>query len=150
MTQLTTHFSLEELTLSQTAVRRGIDNTPSLEQVKNLKRVAAMLEDVRTLLGEKPVLISSGYRSPGVNAAVGGAKDSRHLLGLAADFTSPPFGPPKDICLKIAASDLPFDQLIYEGTWVHIGLAPNGTPPRKQLLTAHFQNGMTIYTPKIV
>ncbi|BDC46011.1 D-Ala-D-Ala carboxypeptidase family metallohydrolase [Paraburkholderia terrae] len=145
MTSLTTHFTLEELTISQTATRRGIDNTPSPAAVDNLKKVAALLEQVRTLLGTKPVLVSSGYRSPGVNAAVGGASNSRHLLGLAADFTCPSFGSPKAICKEIAESELAFDQLIFEGAWVHIGLPPDNTPSRRQILTAHFQNGMASY-----
>lgn len=150
MTQLTTHFTLEELTQSQTAVRRGIDNNPSIAIIQSLTLVAQLLEQVRTLLGDKPLLISSGYRSPAVNAVVGGARDSRHLLGLAADFTCPTFGTPRDICLKIQGSTLVFDQLIFEGTWVHIGLSPAGQAPRKQVLTANFGAGATTYTPSIV
>lgn len=150
MTQLTIHFTLEELTQSQTAVRRGIDNNPSVAIVQSLTLVAQLLEQVRTLLGDRPMLISSGYRSPAVNAVVGGARDSRHLLGLAADFTCPTFGTPRDICLKIQGSTLVFDQLIFEGTWVHIGLSPAGEPPRKQVLTANFGTGATTYTPSIV
>ena len=149
MTQFTPHFTVEELTQSQTAIRRGIDNTPSPGAVANLKRVAALLEQVRMLLGEKPILVSSGYRSPGVNAAVGGASNSRQLVGLAADFTCPSFGMPRAICREVAESRLPFDQLIFEGTWVHIGLSPEGTPLRRQVLTAHFQNGMSTYTEGI-
>jgi hypothetical protein len=149
MTSLTTHFTVEELTQSQTAIRRGIDNTPAPDVVENLKRVAALLEQIRTLLGEKPIFVSSGYRSPGVNAAVGGASNSRHLLGLAADFTCPSFATPQIICREIAESGLAFDQLIFEGTWVHIGLSPESTSLRRQVLTAHFQNGMATYTEGI-
>jgi hypothetical protein len=118
--------------------------------VDNLRNLAALLEKVRALLGSRPVLVSSGYRSPGVNAAVGGARDSLHLQGLAADFTCPSFGAPRAICLKIADSDLQFDQLICEGTWVHIGLAPAGCAPRGQILTAHFDNGHVTYTADVV
>jgi hypothetical protein len=149
MTLLSTHFTLEELTQSQTAIRRGIGNTPPPDAVESLKRVAASLEQVRTLLHGNPILVSSGYRSPGVNAAVGGASNSRHLFGLAADFTCPSFGTPRAICSKVAESGLAFDQLIYEGTWVHIGLSPGNAPSRRQVLTAHFRSGMVTYTDGI-
>ncbi|MBC8641290.1 peptidase M15 [Caballeronia sp. EK] len=150
MTQLSTHFGLAEFTQSQTATRRGINNTPSPAAIDNLTRVAQLLESVRTLLGNQPISISSGYRSPGVNAAVGGAPNSRHLLGLAADFTCPSFGGPRDICLKIKSSALIFDQLIFEGTWVHIGLSPAGEPVRQQILTAHFNGGTVTYSASVV
>jgi hypothetical protein len=147
MTQLTEHFGLAELTQSQTATRRGIDNTPSESATQNLKRVAALLEQVRTLLGDHPISISSGYRSPGVNAAVGGAPSSMHLFGLAADFTCPSFGAPHDICAKIRSSQLSFDQVIFEGTWVHLGLVQDGKMPRRQALTARFDQGTVTYVP---
>ncbi|SEK02550.1 D-Ala-D-Ala carboxypeptidase family metallohydrolase [Paraburkholderia diazotrophica] len=150
MTQLSPHFGLAEFTQSQTAIRRGINNTPSSAAIDNLTRVAQLLESVRTLLGNQPISISSGYRSPGVNAAVGGAPNSRHLLGLAADFTCPSFGEPRDICLKIKSSALIFDQLIFEGTWVHIGLSPAGEQVRQQILTAHFKGGTVTYTESVV
>ena len=146
MTRLTDHFSLAELTQSETAARRRIDNTPSLAVVENLTRTAQTLEQVRTLLGARPILVSSGYRSPALNAAVGGAAGSAHMTGLAADFICPGFGSPLEICRKIAASNIPFDQIIQEGTWVHIGLAPAGTKPRQQALTANFGAGATTYT----
>lgn len=132
---ITTHFTLEELTASQTAVRRGLDNTPTPEALANLKQVAATLELVRYEFGA-PVLVSSGYRSPAVNAAVGGAKDSAHMEGRAADFSIPAYGTPLEVAMKISASHIMFDQLIHEfGSWVHLGLARKGVPPRMQLLT---------------
>jgi zinc D-Ala-D-Ala carboxypeptidase len=149
MTQLSEHFGLVEFTQSQTATRRGIDNTPSTMAIQNLERVAQLLEGVRTLLGNRVISISSGYRSPGVNAAVGGAPNSRHLLGLAADFTCPSFGAPRAICLKIRDSTLTFDQLIFEGTWVHLGLSPTGEQPRRQVLTAHFNGGTVTYSASL-
>ena len=129
---LTPHFTIEELTASQAAGRYGLDNTPPPEMVAALKRTADLLEEVRALLG-KPVLVSSGYRSPSVNRAVGGAANSAHMLGCAADFSSPSFGSPLDICRAIARSDIAFDQVIHEfRAWVHIAWAPQ---PRMMLLT---------------
>jgi zinc D-Ala-D-Ala carboxypeptidase len=129
---LTPHFTLEELTASQSAARLGLDNTPPPEMLATLKRTAQLLEEVRALLG-KPVLVSSGYRAPAVNRAVGGAQNSAHMLGCAADFSCPSFGSPLDICRAIVRSDIAFDQVIHEfRAWVHIAWAPS---PRKMVLT---------------
>lgn len=142
---LTLHFTLDEMTHSQTATRRDIDNTPSVDVVANLTRTAQTLEQVRVLLGSRAITISSGYRSPDLNRAVGGAKASAHLYGLAADFICPGYGTPPQICKAIAASNIDFDQLIQEGTWVHIGLAQPGQKNRRQVLTAQFGQGATQY-----
>lgn len=143
--ELTTHFTLDELTHSQTADRLGIDNTASDEIVANLTRVAQTLERVRVLLGSRPITISSGYRSPDLNRAVRGARTSAHLFGLAADFICPGYGTPLQICKAIAASNIEFDQLIQEGTWVHLGLAKAGEKARRQVLTANFSGGSATY-----
>jgi hypothetical protein len=133
-TNLSDHFTLEELVLSQTAAREGIDNTPSPEIVENLRRLAGVLEEVRNLLGGVAILISSGYRSPALNRAVKGANKSAHMDGLAADFTAPRFGTVLEVANKIAASSIAYDQLIHEfGSWVHIGLAVSGAPRRENL-----------------
>lgn len=142
---LTIHFTLEELTHSQTADRRGIDNVPSDDIVENLTRLAHTLERVRVVLGSRPMTVSSGYRSPDLNRAVGGARNSAHLYGLAADFICPGYGMPGQICKAIAASNIDFDQLIQEGTWVHLGLAQPGQKNRRQVLTAKFSNGVASY-----
>ncbi len=132
---ITTHFTLSELTMSQTAVRLGLDNMPGVEALANLKFLAATLELVRYEFSA-PVIVSSGYRSPAVNAAVGGSKTSAHMEGRAADFTIPAWGSPLDVCKKISASHLVFDQLIHEfGAWVHLGVARKGVSPRMELLT---------------
>lgn len=133
---LSPHFTLEELTISQTAAREGIDNTPSAAVLKNLKRLALVLEEVRHLAGDQPLVISSGYRSPALNKAVGGASKSAHMLGLGADITVPSFGTVMQLARAIAASGIAYDQLIHEyGTWVHIGLAEPGVAPRGQNLS---------------
>jgi len=133
---LTAHFSLEELVASQTADRRGIDNRPPPGVVAYLRMVAIILERVRDLLAV-PILVSSGYRSPELNTAIGGVPTSVHCLGLAADFTAPAYGPPYDVARRIAASPIiaDLDQLIYEHTWVHVGLPRPGVMPRQQSMT---------------
>lgn len=138
---LTPHFSLAELTASDTAVAKKIDNTARPDVVKNLKRVAEMLEQVRALVGA-PIRVSSGYRAPALNKAVGGAANSMHVLGLAADISTSAMSP-KKLAWLISQSDIVFDQLIYEGTWVHIGLSVG--KPRQQILTAQFGPGDTTY-----
>jgi zinc D-Ala-D-Ala carboxypeptidase len=144
--QLSPHFWLSEFTHSQAATRQGISNAPNVFQVANLERTAALLELVRDALGGVPIIISSGFRSQAVNRAVGGATNppSAHLDGCAADFTAPGFGSPRAICQRLVA--LPavmagVDQLIYEGTWVHIGIAPKSSAPRGEVLTAIFAPG---------
>ncbi|MFJ2987747.1 D-Ala-D-Ala carboxypeptidase family metallohydrolase [Collimonas sp. NPDC087041] len=139
MTPLTAHFTLEEFTRSDTARSRGIANTPLPAIVANLRRLAQFAELVRLALGGAAMVISSGYRCPELNRAVGGAANSAHLVGLACDFTAPAFGTPLAICQALSTSNLPFDQLIYEraggAIWVHLGIAAEGIKPRRQVLT---------------
>lgn len=139
--QLSPHFQLSEFLNSQAAVRLGLPNEPGAAALNNLRRLAQSLERVRTVLGDVPLLISSGYRAPDVNRAVGGAANSAHLAGLAADFTAPRFGTPREICRALAKAGIPFDQLICEGTWVHFAIAPAGVQPRGEQLTAVFRPG---------
>jgi len=128
-TQLSPHFTLEELTVTGT----GIDNSPPKAMVPTLKRLAEKMEEVRTLLGGKPITVNSAYRNQAVNAAVGGVPNSAHALGFAVDFTCASFGTPFEVCKKIAASKLQFDQLIHERRdWVHLSVDPRN---RRQLLT---------------
>ena len=131
---LSPNFTLEELTASETAARNGLDNTPGPIAMKNLERLAQFLEEVRKVLG-KPVVISSGYRGPEVNAHVGGQKTSQHLVGCAADIKVPGMTPDA-VCRAIKASDLQYDQLIREfDSWTHVSI-PNeeGSTPRGQTL----------------
>lgn len=110
--QLSEHFTLEEFTASQTAIRRGLNNTPTPQMIEKLKRTAQKMEQVRALLG-KPIFINSAYRSPSVNRAIGGAATSQHCKGEAVDFVCPQFGTPKQICQAIIKAGIHFDQLIF-------------------------------------
>ncbi len=133
------YFTLDELTHTD---HRNIDNTPSPEMIVTLQETAKQMDRVRTLLG-KPIRVNSGYRSPALNAAVGGAPTSAHMSGYAVDFVCPGFGTPLQICQKILASDIRFDQLIQEGPWVHISFDPR---LRMQQLTATFTAAGTQYS----
>jgi zinc D-Ala-D-Ala carboxypeptidase len=139
---LSPHFTLSELIFSQNAVRSGINNAPSSDVIRNLTRLAGVLEQIRGLTG-KPVSVSSGYRSPAVNSLTpGSAKNSAHVLGLAADINC--FGmSPLALAQLIRDSAIELDQLIYEGAWVHVGLSEG--KPRRQVLTAYFVNGKASY-----
>lgn len=126
--RLTTHFDLSEFTGSQTAARKGINNTPPPEIIPALEYTAQGLEGVRILLGV-PIIISSGYRSPALNKAVGGAKNSQHVLGQAVDFTAPGFGTPRAVMDRIVDSGMVFDQCILEfppNGWVHMSFVHGG------------------------
>lgn len=138
-TFLSEHFTLEELTASQTARRLGLDNTPPQDVLENLTYTANKMEKVRDLLNGHPIIISSGYRSPAVNKAVGSkSKKSQHLTGQAVDFTCPKFGSPRKIVEAIKNSDINYDQIIYEfDEWVHISFTQSDN--RKQALTIDSQ-----------
>jgi hypothetical protein len=128
-TQLTAHFALEELACTQ---HREIDNRPPPEVVATLRMTAARMEEVRRLLGERVISVSSGYRCPELNRAVGGARTSAHLTGHAVDFNCYGLGEPAVVSRAIASSTLAFDQLIEEGSWVHLSFDPR---MRRQVLS---------------
>lgn len=144
MNYLSAHFTLDELIRSSYATRKGIDNTPNEQVLENLRMLAGRAEGMRDILSV-PIIVTSGYRSPKLNSAIGGSKNSAHIEGLALDFIAPEFGSPLDIALELAANkdEIDFDKLIYEGDWVHIQFSDN---PRGEILTAHFENGKPIYT----
>jgi len=130
--KLTEHFSLEELTHTD---HREYDNTPNDEELENLKRLAEFLEEVKTVLGGKPIMVNSAFRSKQVNDAVGSRDTSQHRIGCAVDFRVPQLTP-NEVVKTIIASSLPYDQVIREfDRWTHLSI-PN-TPdakPRKQAL----------------
>ena len=144
--QLSKNFKLNEFTASQTATRKGIDNTPAAPIIERLRMLANTLEQVRTLLGDNSIRISSGYRCVALNRAIGSSDSSAHVQGYAVDFTCPNFGTPKEVANKIAQSDIKYDQIIYEGTWVHLSVDPRN---RRDVSTAHFKGGKATYTKGI-
>jgi hypothetical protein len=133
--KISEHFTLEELCFSEAGARLGLDNTPGTVVVINLGFVAAVMEGIRSLLGDRPIVVHSGYRSIDVNRAVGGVTTSAHCQGLACDFACPTFGPPAGVALAILKSDIEYDQLILEYGWVHVGLAQEGVVPRRVAMT---------------
>jgi uncharacterized protein YcbK (DUF882 family) len=133
--QLSEHFTLEELTRSEVAERKGLDNTPNASEVSNLVRLAGLLEEVRALLN-KPILLNSGFRSKAVNDSVGSKDTSQHRIGCAADIRVPGMTP-KQVVEACIEANIGYDQIIEEfGSWTHISV-PNtaSTAPRRQALT---------------
>ena len=132
--QLSEHFTLEELTHSEVAERKNLDNTPNALEVANLVRLAALLEEVRSLLN-KPIMLNSGFRSKAVNDSVGSRDTSQHRIGCAADIRVPGMTP-KQVVEAVIASNIGYDQIIEEfGSWTHLSVPDTAArPPRKQAL----------------
>jgi len=129
---LSPHFSLEELTVTD---HREFDNTPNSSEINNLKRVADLLEQVKTLIGGKPIMVNSAFRCKQVNDAVGSKDTSQHRVGCAADIRVPGMTP-DEVVKAVMASGINYDQIIREfNSWTHISVPnnPSGTP-RKQAL----------------
>ena len=131
---MTPHFTLAELTATS---HRQFDNTPNEKELANLQKLAEFLEQVKTALDGKPVIITSGYRSKPVNDSVGSSDKSQHRTGCAADFKVPSMTPDQ-VVRTIIAAGLPYDQIIREfsdpvagGGWTHISISDT---PRRQAL----------------
>ena len=130
--KLSEHFSLAELTRTD---HRSLDNSPDPAALANLHRLAAFLEQVRTALGNRVVVINSAYRSKAVNNAVGSKDTSQHRLGCAADIRVPGLAP--DVVVRaVMASGLAYDQLANEfNSWTHLSIRYLATAaPRKMAL----------------
>ena len=129
---LTEHFTLEELTHTD---HREFSNEPNATEMENLTRLAAFLEQVKTVLGGKPIMVNSAFRSKAVNDAVGSKDTSQHRIGCAADIRVPGMTP-DEVVKAIIASDLEFDQIIREfDRWTHISVTnTEGAKPRRQAL----------------
>jgi len=129
---LTEQFTLDELTHTD---HRELDNTPNDAELENLKRLAEFLEQVKTVLDGKPIMVNSAFLSKQVNDAVGSKDTSQHRIGCAADIRVPSMTPDQ-VVRAVIASDLAFDQVIREfDRWTHISI-PNeaARAPRKQAL----------------
>jgi hypothetical protein len=132
MTQLSVHFTLDELTHTD---HRQFDNAPNASETANLIRLAGLLEDVKITLGSKPIMVNSAFRSKQVNDAVGSKDTSQHRIGCAADIRVPGMTP-DEVVRAVIAANLPYDQIIREfDRWTHISV-PNtsDTKPRRQAL----------------
>jgi len=129
--RLSEHFTLDEFTRSQTAARLGIPNEPTPEDINRMRALCeTILEPLRERVG-RPIMITSGYRSPKLNRAIGGSPRSQHCRGEAADIVIPGMSP-LDVCHALVG--LPFDQAIHEfGRWCHVSYARH---PRGERLTA--------------
>lgn len=140
---LSEHISLAEFVSSQTASRLNISNSLPDALLGRAKQTCASLEVVRVLLGA-PIIISSGYRDPRINAAVGGVTTSAHCEAYAADILAPEFGSPLDVCRRIMDSGIVYDQLIYEfgdpqdatKGWTHISFDPRARRQTLHILRA--------------
>jgi len=110
---MTPHFTLDELTASETAERNGWDNTPNEQELANLQRLAEFLEDVKEALGGKPIMVNSAFRNKQVNDAVGSKDSSQHRVGCAVDIRVPGLTPDQ-VVRAIIASGLPYDQVMRE------------------------------------
>ena len=152
MTQLTEHFTLEEMIVSPTAKRLGLSNTPTPEHIENMRYCCEkILEPVRAKFG--PVTVNSSYRAPRVNQAVGGSKTSQHVNGQAIDFEVK--GVDNKTVADWVADNLEFDQVILEfytkgdknSGWVHASIKKEGGNRRQRLIATKSKAGGTTYTP---
>jgi len=129
---LSPNFTLDELTHTD---HRQFDNTPNASEMANLVRLAGFLEEVKIVLGGKPVIINSAYRSSAVNQAVGSSEKSQHRIGCAADIRVPGMTP-DEVVKAVIAAGLGYDQIIREmDRWTHISVPSTaGDNPRRQSL----------------
>jgi hypothetical protein len=153
MVRLSTNFSLQEYTKSQTAIRQGLDNTPN---EAHMTSATALFENVVQKVRDNfgVTVINSGYRGPALNTAVGGSSNSQHCKGEAVDIECP--GTPNYDVANWISDNLDFDQLILEfytpgipdSGWVHVSYKAEGN--RKSILTAMKENGKTVYKPGLI
>jgi len=140
--RLSEHFTLEELTHTD---HRELNNEPNASEMANLTRLAAFLEQVKTVLAGKPIMVNSAFRSKAVNDAVGSKDTSQHRIGCAADIRVPGMTP-DEVVKAVIASGIAYDQVIREfDRWTHISI-PNtvGANPRRQSLIID-RSGTRVY-----
>lgn len=137
--QLSPHFWLSEFLRSEIAARKGISNEVSAEQIAKLRDLAALLEQVRGVVGV-PLEITSGYRSIPLNRAVGSDDGSAHPHCLAADVNAKDMDELETV-RRIAASGLALDQALCEGPWTHIGLRRPSTGEQRRMIGTFLPSG---------
>lgn len=144
---LSDHFTLEELTFSQIALRRGLANTPNEDQIDHLRLLCEnVLEPARSFLGGNPIIITSGFRSKALNKIIGGAVDSVHPEGLAADIHVPEWKIEDVFDALRIAQKIVYDQIILEcNAWVHISNPRPGVRARREMLRARGTPGNWTY-----
>ena len=150
--KLSKNLSLSEITKSNTAIRLGIDNSPSKEDLKRLQLVAEKIFQPLRDHFKRPINVSSGYRGPKLNKAIGGSTNSQHMIGEAMDIDNDVFGKPSNMeIFNYIRENLPFDQLIFEGgtdknpAWVHVSYTER-YPNRREVLRMQVVNGRTVYS----
>lgn len=144
------HFTLAELTVSETAARHGLLNEPDALALAQLHRLCDLILEPLRAGVKRPVLVQSGYRSLKVNALVGGSRTSHHMEGRAADIIVPGMSP-IEVCHQIRLLRLPFDQCINEfGRWCHVSVALDPAAARRELLTATYTGSRVAYLPGLV
>ncbi len=151
--RLSEHFWLSELIVSDWAIRNGVDNTPDEAGIENLRRLCRLLlEPVRSACGSHVLYVSSGYRCPRVNTEVGGSQHSEHMDARAADFRVRGYGTPLEVCRRILAAGIQFNQLIWEyDAWTHASVALVGATPKLEVLTIRrgtgYMRGLVVPAP---
>lgn len=139
---LSPHFTYDELTHTD---HRDLDNTPNEHELENLKRLASFLEEVKTVLGGKPIMVNSAFRSKAVNDAVGSKDTSQHRIGCASDIRVPGMTP-DEVVKAIIASDLQFDQVIREfDRWTHVSVPNNPTDKARRQALIIDKQGTRVY-----
>lgn len=141
--QLTKNFTLDHLTYSDTALRKGIENVPNEQQIANLKRLAQVV--LEPMLAQFPhMVVTNAFRTEELNEAIGGSKTSEHMNGNAADVVVPGVSF-HDVAEWAADNIKVFDQVIKEWKWTHVGLRD---VPRHQRMTAEKgPDGKAVYRP---
>ncbi|EMF80898.1 peptidase M15 [Leptospira weilii serovar Topaz str. LT2116] len=142
---LSENFTLEQMTVTET----GLENKPDDQAIESLKRLCETILEPLFEAVRLPISVSSGYRSPAVNRKIKGSVTSQHMRGEAVDFGIKGMSK-QDICKKILELNLPFHQLINEGssngaTWIHVSVAPKGVKPKKEYLNAFGSQGKMKY-----
>lgn len=137
------HFSYAEVIHSTEAARRAVDNSLPDNLIPVVQKTAAMMEKIRIILGNKPISVTSWYRSQTLNHIIGSFPTSQHILGEAVDFICPAFGNPAEIVRAIVANKdiIRYDQVIYEHTWVHVSKKSDPNSIQREQVLSLLESG---------